>query len=35
VGSATIAMGSDVFVGLAVTSHANVKLSTAAFDNVN
>ncbi len=34
VGSATIAMGSDVFVGLAVSSHANVKLSAATFDNV-
>jgi glucose/arabinose dehydrogenase/regulation of enolase protein 1 (concanavalin A-like superfamily) len=34
VASATIAMGSDVFVGLAVSSHANLKLSAATFDNV-
>ena len=34
VASATIAMGSDAFMGLAVTSHSNPKLSAAAFDNV-
>jgi glucose/arabinose dehydrogenase len=34
VGSAAITMGNDVFVGLAVSSHANVKLSAATFDNV-
>jgi hypothetical protein len=34
VGSATIAMGTDVFVGLAVTSHNNGALCTATFDNV-
>ena len=35
VGSATIAMGSDVFIGLAVTSHNTAKLSSTSFDNVN
>jgi regulation of enolase protein 1 (concanavalin A-like superfamily) len=34
VGSATIAMGTDVFVGLAVTSHNNGALCTATFDTV-
>jgi regulation of enolase protein 1 (concanavalin A-like superfamily) len=35
VGSATISMGSNVYVGLAVTSHNNSVLSTAAFTNVS
>ncbi len=35
VGSATIAMGSDVFIGLAVTSHNTAKLSSTTFDNLN
>ena len=33
-GSATIAMGTDVLVGLAVTSHDNSKLAGATFDNL-
>lgn len=32
--TATIAMGSSVFVGLAVTSHSNNTLATDTFDNV-
>jgi len=34
VGSATITMGANVFIGLAVTSHNDGVLSTAVFDNV-
>jgi hypothetical protein len=34
-GSASVAMGSSVFVGLAVTSHSNIFNSTATFDHVN
>jgi len=34
VGSDTIAMANDVFVGLAVTSHDDTLLGTATFDNV-
>lgn len=33
-GSATVAMGRDVFIGLAVTSHNNGVLNTATFDSV-
>jgi hypothetical protein len=33
-GSGTVAMGSAVFVGLAVASHAGAKLSTAVFEDV-
>jgi hypothetical protein len=35
VGSATIAMGSSAFIGLAVTSHHNGALSTAVFDSIS
>ena len=35
VGSDTIAMGSSINVGLAVTSHADGAVSTATFDNVS
>ena len=34
VGSASIAMGSTVQIGLAVSSHDNTRVCTAAFDNV-
>lgn len=34
VGSDTIAMGGNVYIGLAVTSHNNSVLNTATFDNV-
>jgi regulation of enolase protein 1 (concanavalin A-like superfamily) len=34
VGSATIPMAADVFIGLAVTSHKNTTLCTAALDSV-
>jgi len=34
-GSASIAMGSTVYVGLAVTSHSNGTLGTATFDNLS
>jgi regulation of enolase protein 1 (concanavalin A-like superfamily) len=34
VGSTSIAMASNVSIGLAVTSHANVVLCTSVFDNV-
>jgi regulation of enolase protein 1 (concanavalin A-like superfamily) len=34
VGSETIAMAADVFVGLAVTSHTTTALATATFDGV-
>ncbi len=34
VGSVTINMASDVYIGLAVTAHNNAALSTATFDNV-
>jgi hypothetical protein len=34
-GSITVAMGSTVDVGLAVTAHDNSQLNTATFDNVN
>jgi PKD repeat protein len=34
VGSATFAMGSTVYVGLAVTSHTNTALSSGVFDGV-
>jgi regulation of enolase protein 1 (concanavalin A-like superfamily) len=34
VGSATVSMAETVYVGLAVTSHDNGALGTAAFDNV-
>src|SRR5207302_2330351 len=34
-GSTSVAMGSSVFVGLAVTSHSNVFNSTATIDHVN
>lgn len=33
-GSQTISMGAAVYVGLALTSHDNASLATAAFDNV-
>lgn len=33
-GSATVALGADVFVGLAVTAKDNAKLSTSTFDGV-
>jgi len=35
IGSASIPMGSTVLVGLAVTSHDNTRLCTAAFDNIS
>jgi hypothetical protein len=35
VGSATVTMASNVFVGLAVSSHANNALNTSTFDNVS
>lgn len=35
VGSATITMGTNVYIGLAVTSHNNTVLSAAVFDNVS
>ena len=35
IGSATIAMGSTVQIGLAVTAHTTTALSTATFDNVS
>jgi hypothetical protein len=34
IGKNTISMASQVYVGLAVTSHANGKLGTAVFDNL-
>jgi len=34
IGSATISMASQVYVGLAVTSHNNSAISTAVFENV-
>ena len=34
VGSDTFAMSSDVYVGLAVSSHDNTRLATATFDGV-
>jgi regulation of enolase protein 1 (concanavalin A-like superfamily) len=34
VGTETVAMGSTVYVGLAVTSHDNGAAATATFDNV-
>jgi hypothetical protein len=34
VGSASIAMGSTVQIGLAVSSHDNTRLATGHFDNV-
>ena len=34
IGSASIALGSSVFIGLAVTSHDNTRLGTASFTNV-
>ncbi|HVZ23933.1 MAG TPA: phospholipase D-like domain-containing protein, partial [Vicinamibacterales bacterium] len=34
VGSDTIAMGSTIYVGLALTSHDNSAIATATFDNV-
>jgi hypothetical protein len=34
-GTANVAMGANVFVGLAVTSHSNVFNSTATIDHVN
>jgi regulation of enolase protein 1 (concanavalin A-like superfamily) len=34
IGTATVVMSSDVFVGLAVTSHDNTQTATAVFDNV-
>jgi hypothetical protein len=33
-GSVTIAMGTNVYIGLAVTSHNNGTLCTATFDNL-
>lgn len=35
VGSETITMAADVYVGLAVSSHVNNRLATATFDNVS
>jgi hypothetical protein len=35
IGSQTITMGASVFVGMAVTSHANTVLCSAVFDNVS
>lgn len=35
VGSETFTMGSDVYIGLAVTSHDATRLATATFDNVS
>jgi len=35
IGSATIAMGTNVYVGLAVTSHNDGVVTTAQFDNVS
>ena len=35
VASQTISMGTDVYIGLAVTSHNDGTLCTATFDNVN
>jgi hypothetical protein len=34
IGSASIALGSSVFIGLAVTSHDSARLGTASFTNV-
>jgi hypothetical protein len=34
IGSASIALGSSAFIGLAVTSHDNTRLGTASFTNV-
>jgi regulation of enolase protein 1 (concanavalin A-like superfamily) len=34
VGSATVAMATNVFVGLAVTAHNNVRTNAAVFDNL-
>lgn len=34
IGSAYVELASDIYMGLAVTSHANGKLSTARFENV-
>jgi hypothetical protein len=34
VGQDTIAISGAVWIGLAVTSHDNTRLATAAFDNV-
>jgi regulation of enolase protein 1 (concanavalin A-like superfamily) len=33
-GSANVSMSSNVYIGLAVTSHDNTKLSTVEFDNI-
>jgi len=35
IGSASIPMGTTVYIGLAVTSHDNTRLCTAAFDNIS
>jgi hypothetical protein len=35
IGTYTANMASQVYVGLAVTSHANLSLTTAVFDNIN
>jgi hypothetical protein len=35
VGSVTVSMGTDVYIGLAVTAHNNSLLDTATFDNVS
>jgi hypothetical protein len=35
VGSETFAMATDVYVGLAVSSHVNGRTATATFDNVS
>ena len=34
IGSASIALGSTAFIGLAVTSHDNTRLGSASFTNV-
>jgi len=34
VGSTTLSMATNVYVGLAVTSHSNASLATATFDNI-
>jgi hypothetical protein len=34
IGSQTITMGSNVYIGLAVTSHNDGTLCTAVFDNI-
>lgn len=35
VGSTTISMGTNIYMGLAVTSHNNTTLCTATFDNIS